>query len=327
MALFGTVISGAHNIFTVECEDGTLRQCAIKGKVLKTAASQAPQGTSAQMLHNALAPGDIVCVEDTLITSLVPRHNCFSRWNDKSLKRQVLAANVDVVLLVTTPASPPFRPRFIDRALVQCDADGLTAWAVCNKCDLDSGENTDLARRLGAWQAAGIRVFRVSAADGTGVAKLQDAISTLGDANKKDVPPVAVLVGQSGVGKSSLVNALCNDDGRRTGGLCAKYDRGAHTTAMGELVKAGGGGTAIRLIDTPGVRRFALHDVAAEDLALHFAEMAAFVGKCRYGMSCTHTVEEGCAIRQAVEAGRVSAERYDSYLRVREEIESTRRQY
>lgn len=347
MALRGTVISGTHNVFTIECSDGIVRLCAIKGKVLRH---------GEEVLHNALAPGDEVEVMPQsdaasgggqgLITALVPRRNGFFRWNDKTGKRQVLAANVDAVLLVTTIANPPFRPRFIDRALVQCDSDGLMPWIVCNKCDLDDGGDDSFNKRVRAWQAAGVRVFRVSALDGTGAAELQSAIAEAGRTFTGDAVngcasnitggkgnaagdggeslcalhiPTAVLAGQSGVGKSSLVNALCNKAHRATGSLCTKYDRGSHTTAMGCLIKAEIGGSAIRIIDTPGVRRFTLHGVAQGELAMHFLEMLPFVGKCRYGMSCTHTVEDGCAIRDAVAQGKISYERYDSYLKIRGE--------
>lgn len=309
-----TVISGNHNVFTVAIGDFancSLRQCTIKGKVL-----------GQKDLHNALAPGDEVEIEGNLIVQAIPRRNGFYRWNGKSSKRQLIASNVDAVLLVTTPANPPFRPRFIDRALVQCDADGLTPWIVCNKCDLEMGD--DFRRYVRIWETLGVRVFFVSAITGSGIEELKDAILSLRgsaslSASHSIMPPVAVLIGQSGVGKSSVVNALGANKERETGALCTKYDRGAHTTAMGCMVQAGEGAAAIRMIDTPGVRQFALHNVEEAELAMHFAEMSPLVGKCRYGMSCTHTVEPGCAIIQAVAEGNITQERYDSYIRMREE--------
>lgn len=309
--MLATVISGNHNVFTVECADGTRCQCSIKGKVLR-----------ADAMHNALAPGDEVEAEGTLIVSALPRKSGFYRWNEKSAKRQLLAANVDAVLLVTTPASPPFRPRFIDRALVQCDCDGLVPWIVCNKCDLIEASDEAFVRRVTEWEALGVRVLHLSSQSGEGVKELKAAISSLKlcSAPLHGRLPTVVLAGQSGVGKSSIVNALAQNTARRTGELCMKYDRGAHTTAMGCMVRIGQGEGAIQVIDTPGVRQFALHGVDGASLALHFAEMANLVGTCRYGMSCTHTVEEGCAIRQAVEQGKISGERYDSYIRLRGSI-------
>ena len=129
----GTVLAGTNNVFEVECDDGVIRSCSIKGKVLK----------SEKEYYNPLAPGDIVEIEaDSIdedkgqITALVPRKNEFVRWNVKGRCPQLLAANVDYMILVTTPCEPPFRPRFIDRELAQAEMLGLTPVIVCNKYDL-----------------------------------------------------------------------------------------------------------------------------------------------------------------------------------------------
>lgn len=345
----GTIVEGSHNVFIVECEDSLVRRCAIKGKRLHPSArrivsarsnaksncnSIAQSEESIETLHNALSPGDVVNVEcdeaddnkgdmpRAMIVSALQRRNGFFRWNDKSNRRQILAANIDIVLLITTPASPPFRPRFIDRALMQCDVDALVPWIVCNKCDLAEVRDDNFRQRIDTWKAIGIQVFMVSAVSGSGLEQLREAIerSTRGAATPNTLPPTAVLVGQSGVGKSSIVNALAKNTNQRTGALCTKYDRGAHTTATGCMVHAKSMTGEIRLIDTPGVRQFVLHGITKEDAVLHFAEMLPLAGKCKYGMSCTHITEEGCAIREAVLKGSISKERYESYLRIRYEI-------
>ena len=136
----GTVIAGTNNLFTVECEDGVTRNCTIKGKVLK----------SEKTFYNPLAPGDQVQIEiDPIndekgqVLSLSPRKNTFLRWNVKGRCPQLLASNLDYLILVTTPDEPPFRPRFIDRALCQAEHQGITPIVVCNKFDLAEQMQTD----------------------------------------------------------------------------------------------------------------------------------------------------------------------------------------
>jgi ribosome biogenesis GTPase len=311
----GTVLDGANNFFTVECSDGIIRSCSIKGKVLKCDTQY----------YNPLAPGDIVEIEaDKLdsdkgqILSLVPRRNAFVRWNVKGRSPQLLASNLDYLILVTTPDEPPFRPRFIDRELVQAECEELTPVIVCNKCDL-AKDDADFLSRMKTWEDLGYKVMYVSAKTGEGMKEFAALLAG----------HLSAFVGQSGVGKSSLVNALDTNAALRTGGLCRKYDRGSHTTTKGTLNRltlneslAGGKDITASIIDTPGIRRFILHNVAAEDLALYFREFRPIVGTCTFGMSCTHTNEPGCRILEAVNAGVITEERYDSWLRIRNEIET-----
>ena len=286
----GTVLSGSNNVFVVECEDNTIRHCSIKGKKLKNSLGY----------YNPLAPGDIVEIQiDELsnelgqILSFVPRKNEFVRWNVKGRAPQLLAANLDYLMIVTTPDEPPFRPRFIDRALAQAEYAGITPIIVCNKYDLTADEDVE---------------FRLS--------DLEDKLSA--------------FVGQSGVGKSSLINVLDSTCVLKTGSLSEKYGRGTHTTTKGTLIHLtlnealmGGRQNAVAdIIDTPGVRRFVLHDIAAEDLALYFREMKPLVGTCSFGMSCRHHKEPGCKILEAVHAGVISEERYESWQRICQEITS-----
>ena len=162
----GTVLAGSNNFFEVECDDGITRSCSIKGKVLK----------SDTEYYNPLAPGDIVEIEaDSIdeekgqVVSLVPRKNEFVRWNVKGRCPQLLAANVDYMILVTTPAEPPFRPRFIDRELAQAEMLGLTPVIVCNKYDLIGTDDTiDVDKYLSIWEQLGYKVMRISAKTGEG---------------------------------------------------------------------------------------------------------------------------------------------------------------
>ena len=136
--MLGILISGSNNVFDVDCEDGVVRSCSIKGKKLKTSGS----------FYNPLCPGDMLAVEaDELtpskgqITALVPRKNCFVRWNVKGRCAQILASNIDLLFCVITPAQPPFRTRFVDRVLAQAELNDVRVLIVCNKCDLkESGQ-------------------------------------------------------------------------------------------------------------------------------------------------------------------------------------------
>lgn len=318
----GTVLSGTNNVFEVESvseDDGNsfIRTCTLKSKRLK----------SETKYYNPLAPGDIVNIEfekdgdkKAQIVSLVPRKNEFVRWNVKGRSPQLLAANLDYIILVTTPQEPDFRPRFIDRELVQADRQGIEPVILVNKCDLPAAQSPDFLCRLSTWEELGYKVMRVSARTGEGMFELAHLLHGR----------LSALVGQSGVGKSSLVNVLDNSIVLKTGSLSKKYGKGSHTTTKGALLHINinesltGGihGAKASIIDTPGVRRFVLHGIEPGELALYFREMAPLVGKCAFGMSCTHTSEPGCKILEAVYSGVISEERFESWKRISEELKT-----
>ncbi len=317
--LTGTVLSGSNNIFEVESineDDGSsvIRSCSLKSKRLK----------SDIKYYNPLAPGDIVEfeVENLVdskgqITDLVPRKNAFVRWNVKGRAPQLLAANLDHIILVTTPEEPDFRPRFIDRELAQAEFQGIDPVILVNKCDLAGAQDPDFLSRISNWEELGYKVIKISARTGEGLTELAEFLEG----------KLCALVGQSGIGKSSIVNVLDDTCVLRTGSLSKKYGKGSHTTTKGTLMHItlneslmGMHGAIASIIDTPGVRRFVLNDIAAEDLALYFKEMAPLVGQCTFGMSCTHTTEPGCKIQEALYSGIISEERFDSWKRICEEI-------
>jgi len=305
----GLVLGGTNNVFEVESADGSVRLCSIKGKVLR----------EAEGYYNPLAPGDRVTVQEDehdaargQILSLLPRRNHFVRLNQKLNAPQLLASNLDFALIVTTPDEPPFRPRFVDRAIIQAVAEHITPVVVLNKCDLAIDDDTE--DRLADWERLGYRVLRVSARTGAGLDDLLDLLAGHASA----------FVGQSGVGKSSLLNALDRDVGARTASLSEKYGRGTHTTTKGSLFHLAASSGVTSIIDTPGVRRFMLHDIAADDVALYFPEMEKLIGSCSWGMSCTHESEPGCKILEAVYAGVIHEQRYESWQRIRDEIRTGR---
>lgn len=312
----GLVLAGTNNIFEVECEDDIIRSCSIKGKVLK----------QEKEYYNPLAPGDLVEIEaDEMddekgqILSLIPRKNEFVRWNVKGRCPQLLAANIDYMILVTTPTEPPFRPRFVDRELAQAEMLGLTPVIVCNKYDLVE-EAPEVENYLQIWENLGYKVMRLSAKTGEGMTEFVDMIED----------HLSAFVGQSGVGKSSLVNVLDDTCVLKTGSLSKKYGRGNHTTTKGTLnhlelntaLTGGVKGRIASIIDTPGIRRFMLDGIEAEDLQLYFREFKPFVGKCKFGMGCTHSSEPDCAIKKAVEDGYITEERFESWDRISYQIKN-----
>ena len=213
----GCVLAGTNNLFTVECSDNVVRNCTIKGKVLK----------SEKEFYNPIAPGDVVQIEiDPLndakgqIISLNQRKNTFLRWNVKGRCPQLLASNLDYLILVTTPDEPPFRPRFIDRALAQAEHQGITPIVVCNKWDLagkmlqegNENEYNEIDKRLNIWEDLGYKVLRISAKTGEGMTEFAELLED----------HLSAFVGQSGVGKSSLINVMDNTCVLKTGSLSQK---------------------------------------------------------------------------------------------------------
>jgi len=305
----GLVVRGSRNLFTVRA-GGEEIECRIKGKVLK----------GVEGYYNALAPGDVVEIDNGLIIGLEERRNCFARFNQKGQAPQLLASNVDLIVCVASIASPPFRPRFIDRVLAQAEIAGIPAAIVCNKYDLadtdlaDNGlADVDIEERLSDFERIGYPVFRLSAKSGMGLDEFRQFISG----------KCSVLVGQSGTGKSSLINALIPELVIKTGEINEKYSRGKHTTTQGVLLESmdsGGEANPIRIIDTPGIRRFAIADLKASELIFYMHEFAPLAGKCSFGLSCSHQTETGCKIMEAVYAGVIHEDRYESFIRIQDEI-------
>jgi ribosome biogenesis GTPase len=312
------VIRGSRNIFTVRVEseagEGKAEiECRIKGKVLK----------GVEGFYNPLAPGDWVSVEidlshpgKGLILAVEERRNRFTRLNQQGFDRnrsvlpQILAANIDAIFCVCTPSSPPWRPRFLDRLLLQSDIARIPPWIVCNKWDLFQGD-LDIEERLEDFHRIGYPVIRVSARTGEGLEELREAAAGR----------LSALIGQSGVGKSSLINTLLPGAGRKTGALNEKYDRGNHVTSMSVLLEGREKpGAVTGFIDTPGIRRLLPDGISSSEVELYMREFAPLAGKCSFGFSCAHRTEPGCKIMEAVHAGVIHEDRYESFLRIKDEL-------
>lgn len=303
----GLVLYGINNIFRVQTED-KVYLARIKGKILK----------GQEHVYNALAPGDIVQIEEdaysrdeALIISMRDRKNAFYRFNEKGKCLQAIAANLDLVICVSSPSSPPFRPRFIDRAQVLSDLGGVPFSILLNKSELEIDE--DVEERLSDFERLGIEVMRSSAKTGAGIEDLRKRIKG----------KTVAFCGQSGVGKSTVLNALNPLFAQRTADVSLKFERGCHTTNYAVLLQLDKDDPTSRVIDTPGVRRLALRGIEPQRLAYYLPEFKEIATQCSYKEKCTHFDEVGCKVLEAVEAGLIHEDRYESYIRMRDEIETS----
>ncbi|HKE88789.1 MAG TPA: ribosome small subunit-dependent GTPase A [Gemmatimonadales bacterium] len=218
-------------------------------------------------------------------------------------RAQPIAANVDQVVVVTSTRDPDPNPRMLDRFLVIAEANGLPAAVVVNKVDLDRDVVDVLSRRFGA---AGYQVLGTSARVPEGLPALRDLLRGR----------ETVFTGASGVGKSSLLNALEPGLKLRIGAISEKWRTGKHTTRAAELVPLAVGGY---VVDTPGMREVGAWGIAPDELGACFPEFRPLLDQCRFD-NCCHKSEPGCAVRAAVEAGRLDSDRLLSYERILEEI-------
>ncbi len=264
---------------------------------------------------NPVAVGDVVEYEysDTpsmthpaTIRSVSDRKNYLIR-RSTNLSRQshVIAANLDQAFLVVTLFFPEIKLPFLDRLLVTCEVYGIPATIVLNKVDIFRKEFPDeLSNFHRIYESAGYRIIETSALTGEGIEELRTAVGTPEEGR------ICLFTGESGVGKSSIIKALDPSLDPKVGDISLAHLQGKHTTSLYEMYPVCSGGF---LIDSPGLRGFGLVDLKKDEIALYFPEMLRELKNCRF-TPCTHTHEPGCAVKQAVEEGRISAERYNSYL-------------
>jgi ribosome biogenesis GTPase len=265
---------------------------------------------------NPIAVGDVVhydveeeAANTAMIRDVAPRRNYIVRVSPHNRnQKHIVASNLDAALIIATLAEPRTSQGFIDRFLITAEAYHIPVIIVVNKVDLHDGKQTDqLAIWRRQYEAAGYEVFAISALQPESVKALQARISG----------GTTLFSGHSGVGKSTLINALMPDLALRTSEVSGWSGKGQHTTTFAEMFDLTGGG---RIIDTPGVKEFGLIDMEREELSHYFPEMRRVLNGCRFN-NCIHIDEPGCAVKAAVSAGTISTDRYASYLAILESIQ------
>lgn len=245
-----------------------------------------------------------------VIVEILPRDSKLSRPAPVPGQRvfeQVIVSNADLILPVFAIANPTPKWGLLDRYLVAAEAAEIPVLIVLNKLDL-AWKNPSFDEEIDVYRHIGYPVLLVSAATGEGIEELKQALQ-----GKQ-----SVMVGKSGVGKTSLLNAIQPGLGLRVKAVSnGELGKGRHTTTHLEMFDLEFGGA---LVDTPGIREFGLWDIAVDELAYLFPEMAEYVGRCKFGLSCHHDQEPGCAIRKAVMAEEISPYRYQSYMNLRREL-------
>lgn len=254
-----------------------------------------------------LTAGDRVRVEmrgeDPTIVGAAPRQSKLGRLDHSRDREKVFAANVDQLIIVASVVKPDFKPGLVDRYLIAAQIGGVTPVLCINKVDLVDA----LPAETRLYDDMGIAIFQTSCKTGLGMAAMQEALRG----------KTSVLAGHSGVGKSSLVNAIAPGLAIATQTISDQTRKGRHTTTASRLYTLEGG---IRLIDTPGIKSLGLWGVSEEEIAHYFPEFVGYAARCRF-RNCTHTHEPDCAVREAVDSGAVSAARHASYCRIRASFE------
>ena len=245
-----------------------------------------------------------------VIVEILPRDSKLSRPAPVPGQRvfeQIIVSNAELIVPVFAIANPTPKWGLLDRYLVSAEAAEIPSLIVINKIDL-AWKNPGFDEEIEIYRRIGYPVLLVSAAAGEGIEELKLALQ-----GKQ-----SVMVGKSGVGKTSLLNAIQPGLGLRVKAVSqGELGKGRHTTTHFEMFELEFGGA---LVDTPGIREFGLWDITADELAYLFPEMADYIGRCRFGLSCNHDQEPGCAVRQAVMAEAISPYRYQSYMNLRREL-------
>ena len=278
----------------VRDDAGAMFQCATR-RLLKTLATDQ---------RHVVAAGDIVWFRPEgegagIIERVEPRRGVVSRTSRG--RQHTLVANVDQLVIVTSAAEPRLKPNLIDRLLVTAEKSGIRPIICINKIDLV--DPAELMPLVGVYAQLGYDVVFASATTGVGVDRLRNRLAGA----------QSVVTGQSGVGKSSLLNAVEPGLDRRVQTVSEETQKGKHTTTTAELIPLSFGGY---VVDTPGIRQFQLWDVIPEEVAGFYRDLRPYVSRCRFP-DCTHTHEEDCAVKDAVADGWIDTRRYESYVQIR----------
>lgn len=301
----GRVIRSTGSAYLVRLDTGDEVACRIKGnfriKGIRTT--------------NPIAVGDLVEIakaadDSDYIVAIKPRQNYIIRKaTNLSKESHILASNIDQAFLVASLTNPSTSTIFIDRFLATAEAYNVKAAIIINKMDLWMEEDTEYAYALkNLYESIGYQVFFLSATTKTGLSEIKESV--------KD--KITLLAGNSGVGKSSIINALVPGINLKTGEVSDIHHTGVHTTTFSEMIFLPEGGA---IIDIPGVRGFGTIDFKAEEAGHYFPEIFRYAQDCKYG-NCKHNSEPGCAVKEALENHYISESRYASYLSILDEIEN-----
>lgn len=285
--------------------DGATVRCRIRGRLrLKGVRSTNPVVVGDEVVCEADEGGDYV------IADILPRRNyVIRRASNLSKESHIIAANVDQALLMASLRSPETPTEFVDRFLVTCEAYKVPVTILLSKIDLQDAEA--VAEFRAVYEGAGYRVLEVSARKGLGVEEVRELLTGR----------TTLVSGNSGVGKSTLIQAIDPSLDIRTGEISDSHHKGRHTTTFSTMYPLAEGGA---VIDTPGIKGFGLLDIDDAELWHYFPEMMRVAPGCRF-YNCTHTHEPGCAVVEAVETGEIAWSRYESYLKILDDDEKYRK--
>lgn len=298
----GLVIKNTGSWYTVKTDDGSTIESKIKGNFrLKGIRSTNPVavGDHVEIVTNQEGTAFITAIDDR-------RNYIIRKSQNLSKQSHILAANVDQAFLIVTVSHPQTSTTFIDRFLASAEAYSVPVVLVFNKCDILNEEEKHYQKMMmELYRTIGYDCFEIAAKSGEGVDEL-----------RKNLPgKITLLSGNSGVGKSTLINQILPGANLRTAEISDAHDTGMHTTTFSEMLEIPGGGY---IIDTPGIKGFGTFDMEPGELTSYFREIFNFSKDCRFN-NCTHTHEPGCAVLKAVKEHYISASRYQSYLSMLED--------